>query len=124
MGLRQGDTLTIRRGATIQLTQYDTLKPQVVLTRVMGEDPEADRADMERVAYVELRAAVIEEVLTRRRFDKIMGDDGNLTSLLQHCEKVVRRGYDKAKAGSIGFGEDARATEGGSASVRRKRRRE
>lgn len=100
MGLKKDDRLTIRRAASVQLTQYDTLKPQVILSRVMGADPEADVAEMERVCYVELRKAVIEELLTRRRFDKILGSDVNVTALLKHCEKVISRGYDKARAGN------------------------
>lgn len=105
MGLRKGDRLTISRGATIWLTQYDSLKPHVTLTRELGDDPEADRAEMERICYVELRRSILQEVRARRKSEKIMGDEVKLTPLLQHCEKVIERGYDRAP-------EDGRLPEG------------
>lgn len=99
MGLRKGDRLTISRGATIWLTQYDSLKPHVSLTRELGDDPEADKADMERICYVELRRAVLDEMRSRRKAEKLMGDEMKLTPLLKHCEEVIRGGYEAAPEG-------------------------
>lgn len=92
--------MTVHRHATVWLTQYDSLKPSVTLTREVGADPAADRAEMERVCYVELRRALLDEVRTRRRFEKLMGDEMKLTPLLKHCEEVVRGGYARAKEGA------------------------
>lgn len=117
MGLKVGDMLAIRRSATVWLSQYDSLKPEVRVSRVLGYDPEADRDEMERIAYVELRRAIVEEVLSRRRFDELLGDDKKLTPLLKHCAKVIRRGYDKASPRSKGFGIDTGSDESGSEKV-------
>lgn len=100
MGLREGDRLTITRSATVWLTQYDALKPHVSLTRELGADVEADRADMERICYVELRRAILDQVRTRRKAEKLMGDEMRITPLLKHCEKVIRAGYEAAPEGS------------------------
>lgn len=99
MGLRKGDRLTISRGAVIHLTQYDSLKPYVSLTRELSDDPEADRSEMERICYVELRRAVLAELRSRRKAEKLMGDEMKLTPLLKHCEEVIQRGYDEAPEG-------------------------
>lgn len=122
--LKPGDRLTIHRHATVWLTQYDSLKPSVTLTREVGDDPAADRAEMERVCYVELRRALLDEVRTRRQFKKLMGDEMKLTPLLKHCEEVVSGGYTRAKEGAIegvAEGQVARR-EGREASSSRKRR--
>lgn len=99
MGLRKGDRLTLSRGATIWLTQYDALKPHVTLTRELGDDPEADKAEMERICYVELRRAVLDEIRTRRKAEKLMGSERKLTPILRHCEEVINGGYDHAPEG-------------------------
>lgn len=97
--LKKGDKLSITRRCVVQLTQYDALKPSVTFTRELGEDPESDRAEMERVCYVELRRALLDEVRTRRQMERLMGDEMQLTPVLEHCEKVVRGGYEKAREG-------------------------
>ena len=96
MGLRKGDRLTLRRAATVWLTQYDALKPQVTFSRELGSDPEADRKEMERVCYVELHRAILQELRSRTYIEKHMGPKMLISKVRERCKEVIRDGYDRA----------------------------
>lgn len=119
MGLRKGDRLSISRTATIWLSQYDSLKPHVTLTRELGDDPDADRVEMERICYVEVHRALLDEIRSRYRAAKVMGDEKKLTPLLKRAEKVIRAGYDNAPEGASA---PKGATQTQTARVERKRK--
>ena len=90
MALRTGDTITVRRSASVHITQYDSFKPWVSLTRTLGDDPEADRAEMDAILYVELRRAVLCEIEDRAALQPAL--DKSTTRLIQHCEQVIEHG--------------------------------
>lgn len=50
MPLKPGDTFNVSRDGKVFLTQYNTLGAHVSLTRVLGDDPEADVAEMNALA--------------------------------------------------------------------------
>ena len=90
MALRTGDTITVRRSAAIWITQYDSFKPSVSLTRTLGDDPEAERAEMDNTLYVELRRAVLCEIQDRAELQPAL--DASTTKLIKHCEQVIEHG--------------------------------
>jgi hypothetical protein len=96
MALREGDDIVVRRQATVWLSQYDSFKPAVSLRRVLGSDPDADRDEMDRILYVELRRAVLMEVRDRAELDAALGY--STTKLIKHCEEVVRNGIEGQSA--------------------------
>lgn len=119
MALKTSDTITVRRQTAIWLTQYDAIKPSVTLTRVLGDDPEADRADMDRTLYVELRRAVLMELEDRSELDDAL--ERNVTTLIKHCERVIE---DGPQGQSASEGEDfPRRKQGGKKKVARKKAR-
>jgi hypothetical protein len=98
MAFREGDTLALRAQCVVKLSQYESLKPWASLTRVLGEDPEADAEDMRRTLYVELRRAVLMEIEDRDAAQALVGERGQLTALIKHCEKVIEEGPDGEEA--------------------------
>jgi len=90
MALRAGDTITVRRGAVIWISQYDSFKPSVSLTRTLGDEPEVERDEIDRILYVELRRAVLCEIQDRAELQPLL--DVSTTRLIKHCEKVIEHG--------------------------------
>lgn len=90
MALRPGDTVSLSVSPAVSLTKYQFLKAHATVTRKLGDDPEADLADMR----VELRrvymAAVHDELTMMGELTELIRGDGSSEAIaayaLQHSK--------------------------------------
>lgn len=91
MSLKPGDTYTATRDAKVFLTQYTALSAHVSLTRVLGDDPEADRAEMEvQVDRMWHEAMLANHKLANGAYDALGEADGNVDKLIEYLERNAR----------------------------------
>lgn len=125
--MKKGDRVTLESHPAIRLSKYEYVKPGASLTRVLGDDPDADvatmRVDLRRMLMESLSVELAVLRRTAKAIDGKTTDEG-MKALRALCEKelggeniqaqvVVAQGegegsgtgQDKAKAGaSVGSG--------------------
>lgn len=104
MGVKSGDVVTVSVGPTINLSNYESLKPHASITRELGEDPEADLASMQAVLAAVFHHTLLTEVglMTGAR-DAL--DRDYLSGLAQHCaEELGVNGIETTRRESEGTG--------------------
>jgi hypothetical protein len=93
----------------------------MAMTRTLGEDPEAEREEMDRILYVELRRAVLAEIQDRNGLEGAL--EASTTQLIKHCEQVIAdgpqghsaqedQGFPKRKSGKKRVARKARRRSG------------
>ena len=112
MPLRPGDTVSLSIRPPIQLSQFQYLKTGVTLTRVVGENPEADIADM-RVTAQRLYAEALHMELTT--FDTLtqIYAEGDMDDLVSWCVEQSRGLEEEHQEGSHQEGSHQASPKGG-----------
>jgi len=109
-----GDTITLTSSPTLQIAAYQFVKAGASVTRVLGGDPAADFAALER----DLRAAVLRSIaqeinILNGSYDAIEGlGDGTLEGLLEYCVKEGNSGGAFASVVKVPATEGTKVGEG------------
>lgn len=90
MELKPGDTYNVTRDGKVFLTQYSALSAHVSLTRTLGDDPEAERIEMEALAdRLWHEAALANHRLVSDAY-AAMGKDSDVEQLIEYLERKSR----------------------------------
>lgn len=108
MALQPGDSLSLSREGKVFLNQFSSVSAFVSLTRVLGDDPEADvevmREDLDHMFHEQL---LINLAGVSQAYDAMGGDENDPENVVRLAEYLEKK-------------KDRRGTEG-SATKRRKR---
>lgn len=100
MPLRKGDTVSLSISPAVHLTRYQLLKTHATLTRVLGDDPEADMADaqseLRRIYFTTVHA----ELTLLDELSQIISNDGTTEAVANYAAKQARINVSKASEAS------------------------
>jgi len=84
--LKPGDSVSLSREGKVFLTQFSSVAGFVSLTRVVGDDPEADIEQMQADLDVMFRESMLRNLQATNECYDALGSDGDVEALVAYLE--------------------------------------
>lgn len=96
MPFKPGDVVGFSREGKVFLTQFLSLSAFVSLKRTLGDDPEAEVAEMHATLDAQWRDAMLRNYAATNAAYEALGKDGDVDRLLSYLEGSLK--YDNQEA--------------------------
>lgn len=97
-----GDSVTLSAGGSIPLADYANVKPHASITRVMGDDPEADLAEMMQLLTDGLKRSMLVQMGFASCVAELLGDDCDVQAVVDDLMKGLPDGLIRFSADAAG----------------------